>query len=142
MIVIVHTGQLLHICLDSFKGSVIGNKYLFLDCIEHTVIIIYLNANFSLMTASVHIAINQKLNIFRLIHTQNFHIMSLIQCPSVRIVLIIKAEQTGKFIICCIITIQPVFVDKRQHIPPIALCHFHFFTNNTKHDFIVSKGIF
>ncbi len=108
--IFVDIRELLHICFQCRIRLVIWNENQLLDRVEHSIVLIDLHTDASLMPSAVHIAIHHKPHILCLIHIQDLDIMVIIIAPN--IVPIIKAEKIRHLLVRRMITKQLVFIDK------------------------------
>ena len=133
----INIGKPVHLFYNHILWFLARDINQFLNRINRTVIIKGRNSDFTLVPATIHVAIHQKSNIPSLTHIQNFYPVHIVKGTCVLIVFIIKAKQIGHFVIYRIITEEPVTGYKRQNVSVIAFFHLNLISRNTKHDLIV-----
>ncbi len=142
-VVISRKGKLIHILFQQFRRFGIGYKRKFLQSILAAVVMAYLHTVFPFMMSSVHITVNNKLHISRLIHVQHLDTMRMVHGPPVVIILTLKAEQKSKLIIRHIIRKQPVSYHKGKNIAAVALRQLHAIRHlNPQGNFVAVINIF
>ena len=137
--VFVYEGQLLHIGLECRVGLVIRYEDQLLDRVEHSVVLAHLHPDLPLMPAAVHIPIDHKPHILRLVHIQYLDIVVLIVAPG--IIPVIKAEKVRHLFVGRVITKQLLPVDKGKIGSAVALHQLHLVIPDAEHDAVAAVHV-
>ena len=139
----VHMRQNIDVYPEQLVRLVVGDVHLLLHCVCETVVIVYRHPYFAFVSATVHIAVDDKRHIARLVHAQDLDIMPVVGVSLVEKLLgiSVEAEQPRQLVVRDVVAVQLIRRHEREHIAAVALLKGDILRADAECDLVVGEKV-